>query len=440
MKSCYIHDIFEMQADAPITLLAWIKAKRSHGDVVFVDLADSTGSIQAVFEQANVAPSDFDLSKHVTTESAVKVEGVLIKRIGSRMRSEISARSLQFMGSADFQISPQPRSDVDIFDPTLKEQLLKLRHFYLRNERVMAILRFRHLLMGFVHQWFRENGFIELTAPLLTPLPLHDDHSAVSLEINQEKIFLTQCAGFYLESAVHAFEKVYNVGPSFRAEESRSRRHLIEYWHIKAELAFADFEDIISTVEHLIVHVTRRCREEAYEIPALVGTVLCSDGLKAPYPRISYMEALEILLRHRRRVEFGKSLSSEDEKILSNYFQSPFWITGIPRTIEPFPYVIDSNEPRVTKTGDLIATRGFGELLGVAEKSHDLAMLDERMREKGKLGDQRYDWIRDLRRFGCVPHAGFGLGVKRFIGWLLQIPHVRDAIPFPRTFRRRVYP
>lgn len=146
----------------------------------------------------------------------MRVEGVLIKRINNPLHAEISARSLGIIGSADFQISPKPRGDVDIFDPRLKEQLLKLRHLYLRNERVMAILRFRHLLMGFVHQWFRENGFIELTAPLLTPLPLYDDHSAISLEINQETMFLTQCAGFYLESAVHAFEKVYNIGPSFR--------------------------------------------------------------------------------------------------------------------------------------------------------------------------------------------------------------------------------
>lgn len=215
----------------------------------------------------------------------------------------------------------------------------------------------------------------------------------------------------------------------------------MEYWHIKAEVAFADIEDIISIVEHLIVHVIRRCQEEAHEIPALIGTALCGgDVLETPYPRISYTEALEKLRRHRRRVEFGKSLSSEDEKILSNYFQSPFWITGIPRTIEPFPYAIDANEPRVAKTADLIATRGFGELLGVAEKSYDLAMLDERMREKGKLGDRRYDWIRDLRRLGCVPHAGFALGVERFIRWLLQIPHVRDAIPFPRSFRQSHLP
>jgi len=281
---------------------------------------------------------------------------------------------------------------------------------------------------------------VEITAPVLTPIPLYDDKSALSLDVHDERVYLTQCVGFYLESAVHAFERVYNIGPSFRGEESRSKRHLMEYWHIKAELAWVNREDLICIVEDLISYTVSVVERQSDVIMDTLGTQLCLHGLDTPYPRISYAEAVQRLHHLGMKFEFGQSMGSKEEEALSKQFTSPFWIVGLPCSVEPFPYVIDPDDPRVTMTADLIATCGYGELLGIAEKIHCLPELDKRMQEKGKKGDVRYEWLRDLRKNGCVPHGGFGMGLERFIRWLLDIPHVRDTIPFPRTFRRRIFP
>ncbi|HEX9503943.1 MAG TPA: asparagine--tRNA ligase [Patescibacteria group bacterium] len=438
MKKHYVSDLRErLNGDENVTLYGWIKAKRRHGNLLFLDVADSTGSIQVTFERGKCQEITFETAKTLTNESSVKVQGQL--RMHGQQR-EISAYCLDVINKASIDVTPHVRDSIDIFDPALQEQLLSNRHFYLRNERVMAIMKFRHMLMGCVHHWFRAQGFIEITAPVLTPISLYDDRSAIALHVDNQDIFLTQCVGFYLEWAVHAFERVYNIGPSFRGEESHSKRHLMEYWHIKAETAFADFEDVVTQVESLISHVTQMCCERAGDLAATIGNPICCDGSKPPYPRILYSEAVEQLQRAGAEFEFGKSLGSDEEELLAKEFHQPFWIVGIPRSIEPFPYVIDQADNRVTRTADLIATNGFGELLGVAEKIHDLSMLDVRLEEKGKAGNPKYEWMRDLRKFGCVPHVGFGLGVERFIRWLTGIPHVRDTIPYPRTFRRRIFP
>lgn len=442
MKTVFVSDLrITVLPASPVVLYGWVRAKRKHGDVVFLDIADSTGYIQVVVERPKVASGVYDLARHLAVEAAVQVFGQLVDTGKSAPHDrEIAVRYLELVGMATLNLCPSPRGELDIFDPHLQEQLMNNRHFYLRNEKVMAIMKFRHLLMGCIHQWFRSRRFTEITAPILTPTPLYEDRSAMSLDVHGQRIFLTQCVGFYLESAVHAFERVYNIGPSFRGEESRSKRHLMEYWHIKAEVAFAGFEDIIALVEELIRDVTVMCREQTTDLAQTIGTTICEDGIAIPFPRICYEDAVKELQKLGIKIEFGASLGSEEEAMLSRQFPGPFWVTGIPRSIEPFPYVIDPHDPRITRTADLIASRGYGELLGIAEKIHDLSMLDERMMEKGKSGNIQYEWLRDLRKFGCVPHAGFGLGVERFIRWLLQIPHVRDAIPFFRTFGRKVQP
>lgn len=444
MKNIYVKDLkVDGFCGKEVVLYGWIKTKRDHGGIVFLDIADSTGFIQVAVEKNKVSLADWDLVKTITLESAVKIKGNLSKKLSTgNLLYEISARQLEIIGRATIKIEPQPRSEIDIFDPKIQEQLLNQRHFYLRNEKFMAILRFRHVLLGTIHNWFRDEGFTEINAPILTPTPLYDDRSAISLEIQGQKIFLTQCVGFYLESAVHAFEKVYNVGPSFRGEESRSKRHLMEYWHIKAEMAFVNFEDIKFLVEKLISDVVKILSEskEVAELVKKIGTTFCTDGLAIPYPCIKYKEVVLLLKKAGKDFEFGKSLGSEEEAFLSLQFKTPFWVVGIPRKIEPFPYVIDHDDPQVTKTADLIATNGYGELLGIAEKIHDPDMLEERLKEKNKLGKSEYDWIRDLRNYGCVPHGGFGMGLERFIRWLIKIPHVRDTIPFFRTFGRKIQP
>lgn len=440
MKKVYVADLLNRTpSGVQVELYGWVKARRRHNQVVFLDICDSTETVQGVVDKTD--NNLFELARRISQETAVKVVGILTDTGRRNPPKEIQVREIEIIGPSTINISPYPRSDIDILDPKLQEQLLDKRHFYLRNEKIAAILRFRHVLTRIVHQWFHDNGFIEIHAPVLTPTPLYDDRTPIALQVHGQNVYLTQCVGFYLEAAVHAFEKIYNIGPSFRAEESRSKRHLMEYWHIKAELAFVDFEDVVAIVERFIRDVSEQSIYEGSEFASIIGIKICQDGLKTPFPRIDYYEAVEWLNAQGCNIEFGKSLGSEEESLLNNRFnETPFWVVGIPRSIEPFPYVIDSADPRRTKTADLIASQGFGELLGIAEKIHELSMLDERLVEKKKTGDVRYEWLRELRQYGCIPHGGFGMGLERFIRWLLQIPHVRDTIPFHRAFGRKIAP
>jgi asparaginyl-tRNA synthetase len=442
-KTIYVEDLLHRLEDgSQVDVLGWVKTRRKHSHVIFLDVCDSTGSIQVVVDDKQTSKKIYELAKKFTPETAVKITGILVSTNHPKPHSkEIQANNIEVIGHASLNICPQPRSDFDIFEPHLQEQLLNYRHFYLRNEKIAAILRFRHLLTGLVHNWFRQHEFMEIHAPVLTPTPLYDDRTPIGLNVHGQNVFLTQCVGFYLEQAVHSFEKIYNIGPSFRAEESRSKRHLMEYWHIKAELAFIDFEGLISVVESLIHDVTQQCLYEGAKLAKTVGTVVCDHGLKNPFPRIDYIQAVEWLQDQGCDIQPGKSLGSDEEEKLSQRFvDTPFWVVGIPRSIEPFPYVINPDDPNRTKTADLIASCSFGELLGIAEKIHTLPMLDERLKEKGKTDDPRYEWLRELRQFGCVPHGGFGMGLERLIRWLLQIPHVRDTIPFHRAFGRKIHP
>lgn len=439
MKKLYATDLINsVPINRQVEFYGWIKKRRRHNHYVFLDISDSTGTIQGV---VNESDGLFELARRIRQETAVRVAGILVDTERKNPQKEIHIQKMEVIGSSTINVSPYPRSNIDIFDPKLQEQLLSKRYFYLRNEKIAAILKFRHILMRIIHEWFHENGFIEIHAPVLTPTPLYDDKTPIAVQIHGQNVYLTQCVGFYLEAAVHAFEKIYNAGPSFRLEESRSKRHLMEYWHIKAELAFVNLEDMVITVEQFIRDVSEQIIQKGSDIADIVGGGICKDGLKTPFPRISYCEAIEWLKKQECDIEFGKSLGSDEEAKLCNKFnETPFWVVGIPRSIEPFPYVIDPGDKRRTKTADLIASRGFGELLGIAEKIHELPMLDERLAEKGKKGDTRYEWLRELRQYGCVPHGGFGMGLERFIRWLLQLPHVRDTIPFHRAFGRRIDP
>lgn len=438
MKTVFVRDLLANPAGVDVSLSAWVATRRKGGNVVFLDLVDSTGKIQAIFDRSQVGPEVFVLAETVPTESAIHIRGRLETR--PQNPHDIRAHTMELIGADELRLSPQPRTARNVFDSGLADHVLHNRHLYIRNPKSMAILRFRSALMSYVRSWFEANNFLEIDAPVLTAVPLYEDGSAVSLQINDETVYLTQCVGYYLEAAVHAFERVYNMGPSFRGEESRSKRHLMEYWHIKAEIAFADLDDIIGIVESVISMVSRQCWALQSDVAKILGTSMCLDGMELPFPRISYEEAARQLRADGFAFEFGTSLGSAEEAALSRQFQQPFWITGIPRTIEPFPYVIDPDDPRVTRVADLIATNGYGELLGVAEKISSTAMLDERMQEKGKFQDPRYEWIRDVHRSGCVPHAAFGMGLERLIRWLLNIEHVRDAAAFPRIFRRRIFP
>ncbi|MBU2545279.1 asparagine--tRNA ligase [Patescibacteria group bacterium] len=435
MKTIYISDLLSSNQTGNVILSGWLSNRRHVGKIVFLDISDSTGTIQATLEKGNVSGKMFSIALHTSLESSVEVKGKL-----NSSPSEITVSNFIVISEDTLNLSPRPRSNFDIFDPSLTKQMLDYRHIYLRNPKIMAILRFRGELMQIIREWFFQNRFVEFDAPILTPAPLYDNRTAMSIDVHDQSVYLTQCAGFYLEAAVHAFERVFNLGPSFRGEESRSKRHLIEYWHVKAEIAFGNREDIILLVEDIIGHITRECQVRCKDLLKILGSELCVDGLESPFSRITYEDAIKHLQSKSYDTHFGKSISTAEEEELSKLYDNAFWIIGIPRSVEPFPYVIDESDTRITMVADLIASNGCGELLGVAEKIHTSSMLNERLEEKGKLNDPRYQFVKEVHAAGCVPHIAFGMGLERLIRWLLNLPHVRDAIPFPRVIRRNIAP
>jgi asparaginyl-tRNA synthetase len=421
-----------------MSVYGWLSNRKIHGKLMFINIADSQSSVQVVVEKNKISEIDWNSLRTLPLESGLQLKCFVEK---GKSGNEFHVKMIEELYPAELVIQPRPRSNFDIFDPAFMEQMLRYRHLYLRNPKVAAILKFRSWLMGATRDWFEKEGFMEFDAPILTPAPLYDGSTAMPIEVHGEKVYLSQCAGFYLEAAAHAFERVYNMGPSFRGEESRSKRHLMEYWHIKAELTWGNREDIINIVEDILTYLTNRAMEECGPIMKDLGTTICTDALKVPYPRITHQEAIN-MLRSDGDIDanFDTAISTAEEEMLAKHFDSPFWIIGIPRAVEPFPYVIDKTDTRITMVADLIASNGFGELLGVAEKIFDPAMLNERMAEKGKLEDPRYSFVHDVHKAGCVPHIAFGMGLERLIRWFLQIPHVRDAIPFPRVVRRNIMP
>ncbi len=441
MKQIFIRDLISNlpRKNASFNLQCWIKKKRVYKNVIFLDVVDSTGTMQIVAGSDQMSETAFQSLKNVTNESCIEISCVYAKDTTSNSYNFLS-KDYSVIGKWDLELQPGPRSDFDVFSQKKSDFLLKNRHLYIRNPKIMAILKYRHQMMGIVHEWYRKNGFIEITAPVLTKLPLYDDGSAVPLNIGDDDVYLTQCVGFYLESAVAAFEKVYNIGPSFRGEESRSKRHLMEYWHIKAEVAFANLEDGQKMIENQLRYIANDLLENGQDILKTLNAQPAIEILQTPYPKISYREAVELLNKNGQKFTFGKSLSSIEEGILSKKFNTPFWVVGIPKSLEPFPYVIDDKDTEVTKVSDLIAPRGYGELLGVAEKIFNASELEMRMKDKGKDNNANYKWVKELRNSGFFPHVGFGMGVERFIRYILGQEHVRDAIPFPRVFRRRIYP
>lgn len=435
MKQHFVSDLLALGEGSSADILGWVANKRSHRNVVFIDLVDSTGSIQIVIAD-NDGPL-FHAASHCQIDSALRVSGTIRQQIGKP--PELQATDLVVVGPVTQQLSPSTRSASAQAHASV-DHLLSNRHLYIRTPAVMAALRARSETLYFLHHWFHEHGYVDLSAPVLTALPLYDDHTAISLSVHDQNVYLTQCVGFYLEAAVHAFEKVYNLGPSFRAESSKSNRHLIEYWHIKAELAFVTRWDLMVIVQDIVRDLVCHLQTTCQDASRVLGRNIVQLDLETPFDQVSYREAIAWLATEGYDVPFGTGIGGTAEEHLSRRFTRPFWVVGIPRSIEPFPYVIDPNDHELTMTADLVAPGGYGELLGIAEKIHDHSMLLERMAEKQKLGNPSYDWLVELRTVGCVPHGGFGMGLERIIRWILQVDHVRDLHPFPRVIGRRIYP
>jgi len=375
------------------------------------------------------------------------VDGVKRSRRGAA--HEVEATDFRVIGEATLRLTPRPRMWKNMFLHNHADHMLRHRHFYLRNERQAAVLRFKSMFLLEVHRYLQECGCVFIDAPVLTQLLLYDDSTAFRVDYRDNgnrhhDVFLSQCCTFQLEAAVHAFEKVYNVTPSFRAEHSKSNRHLREYWHLKVELAWVDLDELVAEAERLLCTVISRTVERAGRELALLGQPIDLQEFTPPFRSVTYDEAVDILHRAGKSFTWGKSLGTADEELLTRECGDRLlWVRGIPRSAEAFPFKVDPANPKLTRACDLIAPQGFAEILGVAEKITTRRELLERMAEKGRGGAndlRRYGWYLDMRDYGIVPHGGIGMGVERAVRYLLKLPHIRYTTSFPRLMGRTPNP
>ncbi|KAJ0347995.1 hypothetical protein COL154_013800 [Colletotrichum chrysophilum] len=407
-------------SDREVRILCWLVSRpRHHGGVLFLPVGDSTGTIQVVVESSKV-PCWFEL-KILKPESSLMVHGSLAFRHDATF--DIVARGVSIISKATGML----HSDIRHAGPSIlgsqnTDVLLSHRHLYLRNPLILALNLYRSQCFSAVHEWFKAHQFVEISAPLITPSILYEPSSAIHISNlkTTKPLFLSQCAGFYLEAAAHAHERVYNLGPSFR-NESRTNRHLMEYWHIKAELCSGGMNDIMDLVEIFLHDIFKAVLQHTKKVAAVLGTA--PAGIPVPFARITYREALNLL--------------NQAEDALTNHFGGPVWLMHKPRCLEPFPYRVYPDDEELTMTADLISSGGFGEICGVAEKSFTREDIELRLKRKGKAEIRDvYGWVLQSRDFGMVPHTAFGMGFERVLRWFCGVGHVKDMIPFPRIFGR----
>ncbi|MGC9121796.1 MAG: asparagine--tRNA ligase, partial [Thermogladius sp.] len=320
------------------------------------------------------------------------------------------------------------------------EYLLDNRHLVIRSPKYTAIWKIKHTILDASREWFKKDGWWEVTPPILTASACEGGATLFPVQYFEKQAYLSQSAQLYLEVMIFSLEKVWSLTPSFRAEQSRTRRHLAEYWHLEAEAAWYDMNDMMRVVESLVSHIANRVLEERRrELDALGRNV---DSLKTavetPYPRIKYDEAIEILQKKGVDIKWGSDLGADEERLLTQEFDRPFFVTHFPKEIKSFYMKLDPENPRVVLGFDLLAPEGYGEVVGGSQREDDYDKLLQRIVENGYNVDD-YKWYLDLRKYGSVVHSGFGLGIERLLMWIAGLEHIRDAIPFPR-FRGRIYP
>ncbi|ABL78249.1 asparagine--tRNA ligase [Thermofilum pendens] len=423
-----IREALRLPAGSQVTVRGWVYRRRDLGDKAFVVVRDSTGIIQAVFTPESPGHA---LARKVTVESSVIVGGALREDPRAPGGKEIAGRNIEIVGLAEnFPI----RRDAS------REFLLEVRHLAVRSRKMTAVLKLRSTVFEALHEWFRSNGFYEVHCPMFISAAVEGGATLFPVKyVDGSTVYLTQSSQFYLEALIYSLEKVYTVAPSFRAEKSRTRRHLTEFWHAEAEVAWTGLEGILKVEEELVSHIVRRVLEKNREELELLGRNLEPlKNVEPPFPRISYDKAIEILQGKGLNVKWGDDLGADEERALTEEFDKPFFLYGFPVGVKAFYHKNDPSRPEVTLSADLLAPEGYGEIIGGGERIEKLEELLDKIKQFG-LNPSDYEWYLDLRRYGTVPHAGFGLGMDRLVTWIAGLDHIVDSIPFPRTVTR-TYP
>ncbi|MFB6489762.1 MAG: asparagine--tRNA ligase [Thermoproteus sp. AZ2] len=419
-----------LKGSGRVTLRGWVYRKRELRDKIFVVLRDSTGIIQLVFSRGT---PEFDIAERLNMESALVATGTLKEEPRAPGGKELHVESVDWY----YVGKPYPiNEDAAQAD---SEYLLDVRHLWLRSRRMQAVLKIRHTVFGAIHEWFRRRGYYEVQAPMFITAAVEGGATLFKVNYFDDVVYLTQSSQFYLEALIYSLERVYTVAPSFRAEPSRTRRHLTEFWHAEAEEAWIGLEDLMGITEGLISYIVERVLEERQDELKLLGRRTAPlESVKPPFHRVSYDEAVEILKKKGFKIEWGDDIGADEERALTLEFDKPVQLFGFPEKVKAFYHRNDPKRPEVTLSVDVLAPEGYGEVIGGGERIYDEEELVDKIKRFG-LNPKDYQWYIDLRRYGSVPHAGFGLGVDRVVMWIAGLDHIRDAVPFPRDIRRK-YP
>lgn len=428
----YIGDAAQFEGQT-VTLRGWVYQKRASGKKLrFLIMRDGTGIMQGILFEGECEAGSFETFDQLTQESSVEVTGVLKKEPRSPGGYEMGIRSVRVVQIAqEYPISPKDHGI---------EFLMENRHLWIRSSKQWAALRVRSQIAFLIHDFFHKNGFVHFDAPVLTPSACEGTSTLFSTPYFDEKAYLTQSGQLYGECGAMAFGKIYTFGPTFRAEKSKTRKHLTEFWMIEPEVAYADLEDTMSLGERMLEFVTQGVLSScASELKTLERDLSQLEMIKGAFPKISYDEALKVLEKRGVAIPWGEDFGAPHETALGEEFGKPVWIHHFPAQIKAF-YFKHANEvggPGVKGVGkyalgcDLIAPFGYGEIIGGGQREEDVAVLKDRIQEHG-LNERDYSWYLDLRKYGSVPHGGFGLGLERTVAWLTGVEHVRETIPFPR--------
>jgi asparaginyl-tRNA synthetase len=415
-----------------VTIKGWLHNRRSSGKIHLLTVRDGSGFLQVVMGKRDVDEATFQKADHLGQESAVIVTGSVKAEPRALGGYEMIASGLDVVNEAhDYPITPKEHG---------VDYLMDRRHLWIRAERQTAILRVRHEIIDAVRDFFNSQGFILADTPIFTPAACEGTTTLFPVQyFDDEKAYLTQSGQLYNEANAMALGKVYAFGPTFRAEKSKTRRHLTEFWMVEPEMAYADLNDVITLAEGLITSVVGRVLERRQrELKTLERDTTKLEAVKAPFPRVKYDDAAKMLLDKGLPFQVGGDLGGTDETVLSEQFDRPVCVTHYPAAIKAFYMKPDPNEPDKALCVDVLAPEGYGEIIGGGQRLDDLDLLLQRIKEHN-LPQESFEWYLDLRRYGSVPHGGFGMGIERCVSWICGLDHVRETIPYPRMLYR-IYP
>ncbi|MEZ4371647.1 MAG: asparagine--tRNA ligase [Polyangiaceae bacterium] len=411
-----------------VHLRGWLKNMRSSKKLHFLELRDGSGTVQCVVFQGDVSPEVFTMAGGLTQESSLQILGEVREHPKQKGVYEIGVKDVtQLGGAVDFPISPKAHGT---------DFLMDHRHLWLRSTRQHAILRVRHAIIQAVRDFFDSRDFTLVDAPIFTPNACEGTSTLFETDYHGQPAYLTQSGQLYMEAAAAAVGKAYCFGPTFRAEKSKTRRHLAEFWMVEPEVAFMDLDGDMQLAEDFLCYIAKHVLETRRpELETLERDISKLESIQAPFPRITYAEGIEILRAEGHDAKFGDDFGADEETVISSKFDRPVIVHRYPAAMKAFYMKQDPTNPELSLCMDVLAPEGYGEIIGGGQREDDLARL-EHMIDHHQLPKEAFEWYLDLRRYGSFPHAGFGLGIERTVAWLCGLPHVRETIPFPRMLHR----